>query len=457
MEGEAGGVPTWRRGDLDWTKTLAKERLMLDRTITFVLAGGVGSRLHPLTADRAKPAVPFGGQYRIIDFALTNCLHSGLRRVLVLPQYKSHSLMKHLRDGWSVFNPSLGEYITPVPPQMRTDESWYSGTANAIYQNLYLLERSGADNVVILSGDHIYRMDYAAMLRFHAESLAAVTVACMEVPIEQASSFGVMGVDAEGRVASFVEKPDAPHSLPGNPDRALVSMGIYVFSRELLVRALREDHINQSSAHDFGKDILPKLIRSEPVYAYPFGGEAGRVTSDRYWRDVGTIDSYYQANMDLLEPVPPIDLYQSTWQIRSANSQSPPARTVRGRFGNEPELINSLVSAGSIISGGSVWSSILSRDVRVDDDAVVEESILFDGVSVGPGTCLRRCIVDKGVQIPAGEKIGFDLAADSTRFTVSDNGVVVVPKDFVFRKRESHKAIAVSTAPESNHRSISHS
>lgn len=420
---------------------------MLDRTLTFVLAGGVGSRLHPLTADRAKPAVPFGGQYRIIDFALTNCLHSGLRRVLVLPQYKSHSLMKHLRDGWSIFNPSLGEYVTPVPPQMRTDESWYSGTANAIYQNLYLLERSGADNVVILSGDHIYRMDYAAMLRFHAEALAAVTVACMEVPVEEASSFGVMGVDGEGRVTTFDEKPEVPKPLPEKPDRALVSMGIYVFSRELLVRALREDHINPTSSHDFGKDILPKLIRSEPVYAYPFGGASGRVSVDRYWRDVGTIDSYYQANMDLLEPVPPIDLYQASWQIRSAHSQSPPARTVRGRFGNEPELINSLISAGSIISGGSVWNSILSRDVRVDDDAVVEDSILFDGVSVGHGTCLRRCIVDKGVQIPAGERIGFDPTSDAERFTVSENGVVIIPKGVVFSGKASRPTIAVTTAP----------
>lgn len=420
---------------------------MLDRTMTFVLAGGVGSRLHPLTADRAKPAVPFGGQYRIIDFALTNCLHSGLRRVLVLPQYKSHSLMKHLRDGWSIFNPSMGEYITPVPPQMRTNESWYSGTANAIYQNLYLLERSGADNVVILSGDHIYRMDYAAMLRFHAESLAAVTVACMDVAVEEASSFGVMGIDHECRVIAFDEKPAVPRTLPEKPDRALVSMGIYVFSCELLIRALREDHHDPNSSHDFGKNVLPRLIQSQAVYAYRFGGTAGRVSADGYWRDVGTLDSYYQANMDLLEPVPPIDLYQPAWQIRSANSQSPPARTVRGRFGNEPELINSLISAGSIISGGSVWNSILSRDVRVDDDAVVEESILFDGVSVGPGTCLRRCIVDKGVQIPAGERIGFNLAADAERFTVSDNGVAVIPRGYVFQQSKARHTISVTTAP----------
>lgn len=423
---------------------------MLDRTMTFILAGGVGSRLNPLTADRCKPAVPFGGQYRIIDFALSNCLHSGLRRVLVLPQYKSHSLMKHLRDGWSIFNPSLGEYITPVPPQKRTDESWYSGTANAIYQNLYLLERSGADNVVILSGDHIYRMDYAAMLRFHAESLSAVTVACMEVPVEEACHFGVMAVDDESRVTAFDEKPTVPPTQPGEPDRALVSMGVYAFSCDLLIQALRADHDDRNSSHDFGKDILPKLIDSESVYAYRFGGTAGRVSADGYWRDVGTIDSYYQANMDLLEPVPPIDLYQPAWQIRSANSQSPPARTVRGRFGNEPELINSLISAGAIISGGSVWNSILSRDVRVDDDAVVEESILFDGVSVGPGTCLRRCIVEKGVHIPAGERIGFDLAADAGKFTVTDNGIVVVPKGFDFNEpKTARQAVSVITAPRS--------
>jgi glucose-1-phosphate adenylyltransferase len=427
---------------------------MLERTMTFVLAGGVGSRLHPLTADRAKPAVPFGGQYRIIDFALSNCLHSGLRRVLVLPQYKSHSLMKHLRDGWSIFNPSLGEYITPVPPQMRTNESWYSGTANAIYQNLYLLERSGAENVVVLSGDHIYRMDYAAMLQFHAESLAAVTVGCMEVPVHEAHSFGVLEVDNESRVTGFEEKPAAPKTLPDDDGRALVSMGIYVFSCELLIRALREDHHQNTSTHDFGQDILPRLVQSEAVYAYRFGGASGRVTADGYWRDVGTIDSYYQANMDLLQPLPPIDLYQPAWQIRSANSQSPPARTVRGRFGNEPELINSLISAGSIISGGSVWNSILSRDVRVDDDAVVEESILFDGVSVGPGTCLRRCIVDKGVHIPAGERIGFNSTVDAARFTVSDSGVVVIPQGFVFNANDSNvpRAIAVTTAPRSDHR-----
>ncbi|MBP86779.1 MAG: glucose-1-phosphate adenylyltransferase [Planctomycetaceae bacterium] len=410
---------------------------MLDRTVTFLLAGGVGSRLNPLTTDRAKPAVPFGGQYRIIDFTLTNCLRSGLRRILVLPQYKSHSLLKHLRDGWSIFNPSLGEYITPVPPQMRTGESWYCGTADAIYQNLYLLERSGADNVVVLSGDHIYRMDYAAMLDFHAESLADATIACMEVPIQDASSFGVMAVDEQSRIVAFEEKPAEPQPLPDDSTRALVSMGIYVFSCELLMQALREDHEDTASSHDFGKNVLPKLIDTHAVYAYRFGGESGRVLADRYWRDVGTIDSYYQANMDLLAPLPPLNLYQADWQIRTAETQCPPASTVRGKFGNEPELINSIISPGAIISGGSVWNSILSRHVVVEDDAVVENSILFEHVSIGPGTRMKRCIVDKGVRVPAGEQIGFDRAADEKRFTVSEDGVVVIPKGFQFRERQT--------------------
>lgn len=405
---------------------------MLDQTITFILAGGVGTRLHPLTADRAKPAVPFGGQYRIIDFTLSNCLHSGLRRILVLPQYKSHSLMKHLRDGWSVFNPSLGEFITPVPPQMRTGQSWYDGTADAIYQNLYLLERSGAKTVLVLSGDHIYRMDYAALISCHAESQAAVTIACMEVPLAEASSFGVMAIDQRQRVVAFEEKPAQPEPVPGNPNRALVSMGIYAFSCDRLIEALREDHRDAGSGHDFGKNILPKLIGTDRVGAYRFGSHKGRVSADGYWRDVGTIDSYYQANMDLLAPVPPIDLYQADWRIRTADVQTAPARTLRGRSGNEPELINSIIAPGSILSGGAVWNSILSRDVRIEDDAVVESSILFDGVTVGAGSRLSRCIVDKGVKIPPGTTIGSDANPEAARFTVSEAGVVVVPKGYRF-------------------------
>ncbi|MES9965416.1 MAG: sugar phosphate nucleotidyltransferase, partial [Candidatus Sedimenticola sp. 20ELBAFRAG] len=285
---------------------------MHENTLTLILAGGQGSRLQPLTNDRAKPAVPFGGKYRIIDFALVNCLHSGLRRILVMTQYKSHSLQKHLRDGWSLFNPELGEYITVVPPQMRTGESWYGGTADAVRQNLYMLKRSGAEQVLILSGDHIYRMDYAAMLRSHEESGADLTVACMQVPTDEARQFGVMSVHDNGRITRFEEKPENPALLPGSGGHALASMGIYVFSMDTLLKALEENE-GEASSHDFGHDIIPRLIDEAGVYAYRFGGESGRVSPDRYWRDVGTLDSFYEANMDLLNPVPSLDLYQSDW------------------------------------------------------------------------------------------------------------------------------------------------
>lgn len=410
---------------------------MLDRTICILLAGGVGARLHPLTADRAKPAVPFGAKYRIIDFTLSNCQHSGLRRILVLTQYKSHSLQKHLRDGWSIFNPGIGEYITPVPPQMRTGDSWYAGTADAVYQNLYLLERSGADQVLILSGDHIYRMDYAAMLKFHCDNLADVTIACMKVPITEASSFGVMAVDDENRITGFREKPTHPDHVPGDPDQALASMGIYIFSRDLLCSTLTADHALSDSSHDFGKDILPKLIRTHEVYGYQFGGERGRVTSDRYWRDVGTIDSYYAANMDLLRSPSPLDLYQPNWPIRTNESQSPPARVVDGDAGTKSEIDNSMLGSGSIVIGAKVSRSILFRGVRVAERASVKESLLFDGVTVGAGAVLTRCIVDKGVTIPPGETIGGDLERDRQRFTLSESGVVVVPKDYRFSSTDT--------------------
>ena len=405
---------------------------MQSQTLTILLAGGIGSRLHPLTADRAKPGVPYGGKYRIIDFTLSNCLHSGLRRVLVLTQYKSHSLQKHLRDGWSIFNPELHEYITPIPPQMRTGDSWYSGTADAIYQNLYLLERSGAEYALILSGDHIYRMDYQGMLEAHREIGADCTVACMDVPLEEASSFGVMSIDEQSRIIEFQEKPASPKPMPNDPTRACASMGIYVFSMPLLCELLKRDHGNEISSHDFGKDILPKLIHSHEVYAYSFGGSRGRVSCDRYWRDVGTIDAYFDSNMDLLEPKPPIDLYQPNWPIRTYEPQVPPARTVPGPTGNAGELVNSMLASGVVIEGGSVRHSILASNVKVEELAIVERCILFEGVTVGVDARLRKCIVDKGVHIPAGERIGFDRAKDEARFTVSDSGVVVVAKGYQF-------------------------
>lgn len=405
---------------------------MLDETLTIILAGGTGTRLHPLTRDRAKPAVPFGGKYRIIDFTLANCLHSGLRRILVLTQYKSLSLQKHLRDGWSIFNPELGEYVTPVPPQMRTGERWYSGTADSVYQNLYLLERSGARWVLVLSGDHIYRMDYAAMLKFHLQQDAGLTVGCMDVPLTQAQEFGIMTVDVNGRIQQFEEKPANPVPIPSEPKQALASMGIYVFSMELLLEVLTADARQENSSHDFGKDIISRLIGTEKVYAYHFGGQEGRVSPDRYWRDVGTLDSYYEANMDLLKPVPPIDLYQADWPIRTYQSQNPPARTVPGDEGSEGIFINSIAAGGVVVSGGSVQHSILFPHVFVDDEAVIHDSILFNGVQVGKGAELQNCIVDKDVVIPAGEKIGFEKEKDSKRFTITEKGVVVVPKNYSF-------------------------
>ena len=407
---------------------------MTQRTLGVLLAGGVGSRLHPLTEDRAKPGVPFGGKYRIIDFTLSNCYHSGLRQILVLTQYKSQSLQTHLRDGWSIYNPGIGEYITAVPPQMRTGETWYVGTADAVYQNLYMLERSDADRIIILSGDHIYRMDYDAMVKFHCENFADATIACMKVPIAEASEFGVMDVNTEGKIIDFVEKPTNPPSVPGDADHALVSMGIYIFSRTLLCRILREDHENPESSHDFGKDILPKLIKTHELYGYEFADNAGRVRGSAYWRDVGTIDSFFEAHMDMLKPDPPLDLYQHDWAVRTTEKQAPPARTIPGPSGQNSEIHDSMMGSGVVIQGGSVRHSVLSRNVKVSEGAAVEDCVLFDHVKIGEGCKLRRCIIDKHVRVPDGEVIGYDAEADAKRFTVSAGGIVVVPKSYRFAK-----------------------
>ncbi len=405
---------------------------MSTNVLAVILAGGQGSRLRPLTDQRAKPAVPFGGKFRIIDFTLANCLHSGLRQVLVLTQYKSHSLQKHLRDGWSIFNPELGEYITPVPPQMRGGDDWYVGTADALYQNLYLLERNQAEHVLVLSGDHIYRMDYAELLKAHEATGAGVTLAGMEASLEQAKRFGVIEVDSDGRIHRFEEKPENPKPLADQPEQALVSMGIYVFKKQFLLDLLKQDAADNDSSHDIGRDILPSLCDGKQLFAYRFGGDRGRVSQDRFWQDVGTLDDFYQANMDLLNPVPPLDLYQKDWTIHTYNGQYPPARTVPGESGNEGVFINSILASGSVISGGGVNHSILFSEVRVDDGAIIEDAILFDGVQVGAGAHLRRCIVDKDVVIPEGEVVGMDSEADAARFTVSERGVVVIPKGYKF-------------------------
>ncbi|WP_260261890.1 glucose-1-phosphate adenylyltransferase [Vibrio intestinalis] len=400
--------------------------------LTVVLAGGVGSRLSPLTDDRAKPAVPFGGKYRIIDFTLTNCLHSGLRRILVLTQYKSHSLQKHLRDGWSIFNPELGEFVTVVPPQMRGGGKWYEGTADAIYHNLWLLDRSEAKYVVVLSGDHIYRMDYAAMIEEHKRNNAKLTIACMDVDKEDAKQFGVINTTESCVVTDFIEKPDNPPTLASNSNRSMVSMGIYVFDVEVLREVLETDATIDASSHDFGKDIIPKLIDSQQVFAHQFCNDLGRVAVDCYWRDVGTIDSFYAANMDLLEPIPPMNLYQKDWAIRTYERQYPPARTVSSETGNEGIFINSIIANGVINSGGSVQHSVVSANVRINDGATVVDSILFDDVEVGEGCQLINCIVDKHVRIPPRTQIGLNRIEDAKRFHISENGIVVVPESYQF-------------------------
>lgn len=405
---------------------------MTDKTLTFILAGGVGSRLYPLTHDRTKPAVPFGGKYRIIDFSLANCLHSGLRQILVLTQYKSHSLHKHLRDGWSIFNPEVGEYITVVPPQMRASQQWYLGTADAIWQNRYLIERSQADSILVLSGDHIYRMDYAAMITAHRNSAADVTIACMKTSVEEAKAFGVINVDEQNKVVDFQEKPENPATMSDDPAHCLVSMGIYVFNKKWLLEILQADSIKANSDHDFGKNIFPSLLNRFEIATYQFGGNSGRVSQDQYWRDVGTIESYYQANMNLLAPVPSLDLYQEDWPIRSYQPQTPPARTVPSKAGNEGIFINSILAGGTVISGGCVQHSILFPNIFVGDESVVSESIIFDRVHIGANVELSNCIIDKNTVIPDNTRIGFDREKDAAKFTVTDSGVVVVPKAYDF-------------------------
>jgi glucose-1-phosphate adenylyltransferase len=405
---------------------------MSNDTLTIILAGGQGSRLRPLTEQRTKAAVPFGGKFRIIDFALANCLHSGLRQVLVLTQYKSHSLQKHLRDGWSIYNPEIGEYITPVPPQMRSGADWYAGTADALYQNLYLLERNRASRVLILPGDHIYRMDYAELLRFHTEQGGGVTLVAGSVPPEQAARFNVLSVDQAGRVTRFPPTPDEPEPDAEQSHQILVSMGIYLFDKQRLVAELERDAADPDSSHDFARDILPRLVSAGLVYGYKFGGSRGRVSQDRFWQDVATLDDYYRANMALLEPELPLNLYQEDWTIHTYQGQYPPARTVPGDSGNEGIFVNSMLAAGTVVSGGGVNHSVLFPQVRVGDSAIVEDSILFNGVQVGAGAHVRRCIIDKDVAVPPETQLGMDRAADAERFTVTPEGVVVIPKGYRF-------------------------
>ena len=402
----------------------------VDNTLAIILANESGDdRLNPLNHHRAKAAIPYGGKYRLVDFTLTNCLHSKLRRILLLTQYKSHSLHKHIRDGWSVFNPELGEYITLLPPQMRTGQEWYRGQSDAIYQNLYILDRSKADIFLVLHGEHIYRMDYEPLIQSHIDNQAELTMATMIVDIDQASQFGIVGTDETNLVTRFHEKTDKPWPVKDNDRKAEVSIGIYVFTKEALFKALEKDHETSASTHEIGADIVPRLIRNQRTYAYRFGSNKGRVSKDGYWRDIGDIDSFYQSNMDLLKPESPINLYQEDWPIRSYSGQYPPARTIPGPLGNEGIAINSIINNGSVISGANVQESILFHNVKVGDEAQIQRSILFEGVSVGEGCQIQNTIIEKGVVIPPGTIIGYDQAEDQKRFHITEKGrIVVVPK-----------------------------
>ncbi|HZH26564.1 MAG TPA: glucose-1-phosphate adenylyltransferase [Azospirillaceae bacterium] len=406
------------------------------RAIALILAGGRGSRLRALTDRRAKPAVHFGGKFRIIDFALSNCLNSGIRRVSVLTQYKSHSLLRHLQRGWNFLRGEMNEYVDLLPAQQRIDEtSWYQGTADAVFQNLDILRSHRAEWVVILAGDHIYKMDYGAMLRDHIQRGADCTVACIEVPRMQATGFGVMDVDADGRVVSFLEKPADPPGMPGNPDMALASMGIYVFNAAFLYDQLQRDANDPASSRDFGRDIIPYLISRAKVLAHPFRDSCviTALEKEPYWRDVGTVDAYWEANLDLTNVTPALNLYDPNWPIFTYQEQLPPAKFVFDDDDRRGHAMDSLISGGCIISGAAVRRSLLFSNVRVNSYSTLEGAVVLPDCSIGRHARLRRVVVDRGVTIPEGLVVGEDPDLDAQRFDISEGGVALITRDAIAR------------------------
>jgi len=407
---------------------------LVRHTVALVLAGGRGSRLKQLTDTRAKPAVYFGGKFRIIDFALSNCLNSGIRRMAVVTQYKSHSLMRHLQRGWSFLRAELNEMVDLLPAQQRVgEEHWYRGTADAIYQNLDIIRSSKPQYVVILAGDHVYKMDYSIMLKDHAANGAGCTVGCIEVPRAEASAFGVMAIDGARQITAFIEKPADPPAMPGNDEVSLASMGIYIFNADYLYRLLDEDLANPQSEHDFGKNVIPRAVADGRALAHPFGLSCvSRVSGvEPYWRDVGTIDAFWSANLDLASTVPELDIYDTEWPIWTYQRQLPPAKFVPDKDGNHGIYANTVVSGGCIVSGSHVAHSVLFSEVRVHSDCNIDEAVVLPNVTINRHCRLRKVVIDRGCEIPEGLVVGEDAALDAQRFERSEGGVVLITREML--------------------------
>ena len=403
---------------------------LLRQTLTMILAGGQGERLMPLTQYRSKPSVPFGGKYRIIDFALSNCLNSGLRKIYILTQYKSDSLNQHIYEAWNIFNPELGEFIYSVPPQFKMSNNWYTGTSNAIYQNANLLDGK-SEHVLILSGDHIYKMDYLKMLQYHVDKKADLSISSLFVPSGIANQFGVIEIDKDYRIKSFLEKPEKPPEVPGKPGLSFVNMGVYIFKTQVLLEVIREMESKKIDSTDFGKHIIPYMIK-EKFDLFSFRFEDENKKDSPYWVDVGTLDSYYAASMDLLNVNPEFNMYDENWSLRSRQLQSPPAKTISHEGERVGRAYNSLITDGTIISGGLVERSILGPHVRVNSYSYITDSIIMDECDIGRHSRIRRAIIDKNVKVPEGTEIGFDVESDKKRFKVTESGIVVIPKNYVF-------------------------
>ncbi len=402
-------------------------------TLALILAGGRGDRLQGLTRWRAKPAVPFGGKFRIIDFPLSNCVNSGVRRIGVLTQYKAHSLLRHLSRGWGFLRSELDEFVEILPASQRIDNEWYAGTADAVYQNIDILRAHAPTYVLLLAGDHIYKMDYGQMIAFHYEQKADMTIGCIEVPVAEASAFGVMSIDETYRIREFAEKPSTPQTLPGRSDLALASMGIYIFNTQFLYEQLIKDRDTPGSSHDFGKDIIPAVIGPHRVVAYPFRNPADDGAA--YWRDVGTVDAYYRANMELLAVTPPLDLYDRNWPIWTFQEQVPPAKFVFNDDGRRGHAVDSMVSGGCIISGAQVVQSLLFSNVRVELGSELHGCVVLPNVRIAKGCRIRRAVIDRGCDIGADTIIGFDPKDDEQRFYVSPEGVVLVTPESLGQSR----------------------